>query len=85
MATLAEIMSEVAVAKTRREAVAAEGERNLVFPCQHGGRIAVTRDASAPGKWRATRIDEDGEPTGHSTRNTFRDAIEAAYERGAQI
>jgi hypothetical protein len=84
MATLAELMAEV-VATRARIAALAEEEKCLVFTCRHGGRVVVSRDASKPGAWRATRVDEAGEPTGHTEAQTFRDAIRAAYDRGAAL
>jgi hypothetical protein len=85
MDTLSEIMAAVVAAKARMDALAAGDERGLVFPCRHGGKVVVSRDASKPGSWRATRLDESGEPTGHTEAQTFRDAIRAAYDRGAVL
>lgn len=82
---LSELFAHVAAVQAEIERIASGEPRPLSFRCAHGGTILVTRCASEPGKWRATRIDEDGEPSGHSARDTFADAVRAAYDRGAAI
>lgn len=83
MGRLDEIMAEVKATQDRIAAIAAGGPRPLSFPCRHGGCVAVTEDASKTGRWRATRIDEHGEPTGHTEAEDFHEALKTANYRGA--
>lgn len=49
------------------------------------GCVVVSRDASKPGKWRSTRIDEFGNPTGHVEANSLLEALRYAQQDGADL
>lgn len=85
MSRIDEILARVDAVNERLRELADGGPRPLSFPCAHGGTILVTLCPSELGKWRATRLDEDGEPTGHSARDDFPSALRAAHERGAEV
>lgn len=79
----------VAKAQRERERVAelaAAGPRSLSFPMKRGGGTAVVSpDAAKPGRWRVTRLDFEGEPTGHVEAEDFRGALEEARQSGANL
>lgn len=85
MDRLDEIMAEVRTTQDRIASLVAAGPRPLVFPCRHGGRVAVSEDARRRGKWRATHVNADGEPTGHTEAEDFHESLKAAHHRGAVL
>src|SRR5690606_10260403 len=59
------LLSRVKQKRAAINAVIEGGPRPVQFVARDGGMILVSEDPSKPGRWRATKIDKAGEPTGH--------------------
>lgn len=65
--------------------LADRGPMSYVFPHPHGGTVVVSPDPSKQGKWRATRIGADHQPTGHIEADDHHGAIRHAHSYGADV
>lgn len=83
--TLAELIAHATASRERLDELAAGTPRPMSFPGKCGGSVVVSPDASKPGRWRATRLDADGTPTGHTEAPDFAAALRVAYECGADV
>ena len=45
----------------------------------------VGKSPSEPGKWHATRLDEDEQPFGHTTYGSLNEAVEQEIRWGAKL
>ncbi len=82
---LAELIAHASACRERIAKLAASTPRPMAFPDKRGGSVVVSPDASKPGRWRATRLDADGMPTGHTEAPDFATALRVAYECGADV
>jgi hypothetical protein len=85
MPSLQEIMAKAKRERIRVNELVTDGERALAFESRESGWVTVTRDASKPGRWRATMIDATGEPYGHLESADFEGALLAARDVGADL
>lgn len=78
MSDLDAIIREQDAARDRLRAfcIAHHGE-SLSIPSKHGWDLLISLCPSEPGRWRVTRF-EGQEPVGHTTRDTWPEALEAA-------
>jgi hypothetical protein len=83
--TLDELMAQASAVRVRIAELAAQGPRSMAFRAGGGGSVVVSPDASKPGRWRATRIDAAGEPTGHMEAPDIGAALKVAHECGADL
>lgn len=83
------LVAEVRAKKEARTARLAEevaaGPKPSTWAKEGGGNVVVSEDASKPGRWRATILDAEGQPTGHVEAADHAGALAAAAEAGAQF
>lgn len=85
MDSLSELIAAAAASRARLAELAGGAPRPVAFHRKGGGVVVVSPDASKPGRWRATRIDADGMPTGHTEAEDFPGALKVAHECGADL
>lgn len=65
-------------ARQDRVAALARVPRELVGPLYEGGQQLISREPGSPSQWRATRFDEQMEPTGHFGPASFAQVVNNA-------
>jgi 8-oxo-dGTP pyrophosphatase MutT (NUDIX family) len=84
-ASLEEIMGRVQQVHAHIKTLADQGPMGHVFKHPQGGHVMTSRDARVNGGWRATRLDAQGNPTGHIEASNHHEAIKRAHEMGADV
>lgn len=83
--SLSELMARTKALSDHIRQLANQGVEGHIFPHRMGGHVAVTRDPSKPGRWRATRVDATGTPIGHIEAPDMHGAIKHAHSYGADV
>lgn len=83
---IAKMDAREAATTARLAELEAQDKQLYEFPDRHGGGpIVVSRDASKPGRWRATWFSAEGEPIGHTEAPDRTTAFRRAIDHGADI